>query len=107
ATLGDVVPMPQGESYSGKLDADIALKGRMSSIEKEKYEDFNAIGTLKLMDMLYNSPDLPDAVNVKSMLFRFSPKNLALENLDAKMGKSDFQVNGTIDNYLGYFLRDE
>ncbi|MDD2981927.1 MAG: AsmA-like C-terminal region-containing protein [Crocinitomicaceae bacterium] len=107
ATLGQVVPMPQGESYSGKLDADITLKGRMSSIEKEKYEDFNANGTLKLADMLYNSPDLPDAVNVKTMLFRFSPKNLALENLDAKMGKSDFKINGTIDNYLGYFLRDE
>lgn len=107
ASLGQVVPMPQGESYAGKLDADIALKGRMSSIEKERYEDFNATGTLKLMDMLYNSPDLPDAVNVKSMLFRFSPKNLALENFDGKMGKSDFQVNGTIDNYLGYFLRDE
>lgn len=107
ATLGEVVPMPQGESYAGKLDADITLKGRMSSIEKEKYEDFNANGTLKLMDLLYNSPDLPDAVNVKTMLFRFSPKNLALENLDAKMGKSDFKVNGTIDNYLGYFLRDE
>lgn len=107
ASLGQVVPMPQGESYAGKLDADITLKGRMSSIEKERYEDFNANGTLKLMDMLYKSPDLPDAVNVKSMLFRFSPKNLALENLDGKMGKSDFQVNGTIDNYLGYLFRDE
>jgi hypothetical protein len=107
ATIGQVVPMPQGESYAGKLDADIALKGRMSSIEKEKYEDFNANGTLKLVEMLYKSPDLPDAVNVKTMLFRFSPKNLALEKFDAKTGKSDFQVNGTIDNYLGYFFRDE
>lgn len=107
ATLGQVVPMPQGESYSGKLDANVALKGKMSSIEKERYEEFQADGTLKLTEMLYKSPSLPADVNVKSMLFRFTPKNLALEGLDAQMGKSDFQVKGTIDNYLGYFFRDE
>ena len=107
ATIGQVMPVAQGESYTGKLDADIVLNGRMSAIETERYEDFNAAGTLKLMEMLYKSPDLPSAVNIKSMLFRFSPKNLALESLDAKMGNSDIQLNGTIDNYLGYIFRDE
>lgn len=107
ATLGQVMPMADGESYNGKLDADVVLKGRMSAIEKERYEDFNATGSLKLMDMVYESKDIPSAVNIKSMLFRFSPQNLALESLDAKMGKSDFQMNGKIDNYLGYVFRDE
>lgn len=107
ASLGQVVPMPAGQSYSGKLDADIALKGKMSSIEKERYEDFKAEGTLRLKDMLYKSPDIPEEVTVNTMLFRFSPKNLALEELDGKMGKSDFKVKGTIDNYLGYIFREE
>lgn len=107
ASLNQVVPMPEGETYSGKLDADVALKGNLSSIDKEEYEKFNAAGTLKLLEMKYNSPDLPAEVDIHSMLFRFTPKNLALEALDAKMGKSDVKVNGTIDNYLGYFFRDE
>lgn len=107
ATLGQVIPLAEGESYNGKLNADITLDGRMSSIEKERYEDFNAKGTLQLNEMVYKSADLPNAVSIKSMLFRFSPKNLALENLDAKMGKSDFQMDGTIDNYLGYYLGSE
>lgn len=107
ATLGQVVPVSQGESYTGKLDADIVLNGRMSAIEKERYEDFNAAGTLKLMEMVYKSPDLPADVNIRNMLFRFSPKNLALEGLDARMGNSDIRLDGTIDNYLGYIFRGE
>jgi len=107
ATLGKVVPMAEGESYNGKLDADIVLKGKMSSLEKEDYEAFTATGTLLLKEMLYTSKDLPAAVKVKEMLLRFSPQNLSLESLDASMGKSDFQMNGKIDNYIAYALMDE
>ena len=60
-----------------------------------------------MKEMLYKSKDLPADVNVNSMLLRFSPQNLTLEALDAKMGKSDFQMNGAIDNYLAYALKDE
>lgn len=107
ATLGQVIPLGEGESYTGKLDADVKLNGKMSSIEKERYEEFDARGTLRLNEMNYTSKDLTQPVNIQTMLFRFSPKNLALEEMKAKTGKSDFQVNGTIDNYMGYFFRDE
>jgi uncharacterized protein YbjQ (UPF0145 family) len=107
ATLGKVMPLAEGESYNGKLEADVVLKGKMSSLEKEDYEAFTATGTLLLKEMLYKSKDLPADVNVNSMLLRFSPQNLTLEALDAKMGKSDFQMNGAIDNYLAYALKDE
>lgn len=107
ASLGKVMPMAEGESYSGKLNTDVTLNGRMSAIDNEQYEKFDARGTLELFDMLYKSADLPDPVNIEKMMFRFSPQNLSLEQLTAKMGKSDFAVNGTIDNYLGYALRDE
>jgi hypothetical protein len=107
ATLSQVVPMGEGESYNGKLDADISLNGKMSAIEQERYEDFNAMGTLKLMNMMYKSADLPEAVSIQNMVFRFSPENLALEQFDAKMGKSDFKITGKIDNYMGYIFGKE
>lgn len=107
ATLGKVMPLAKGESYSGKLNADVMVNGRMSALEREDYEAFKALGTLELFNMLYKSVDLAQPVNISKMLFRFSPKNLALEQLDAKMGKSDFAMNGTVDNYMGYLFRDE
>ena len=107
ATLGKVVPMAEGESYNGKLNADVLLNGRMSAIENENYEAFKATGTLLVSDMLYKSKDLPTSVAIKEMLLRFTPQNLSLESLNATMGKSDFQMAGKIDNYLGYALKNE
>ncbi|TSJ46731.1 AsmA-like C-terminal region-containing protein [Fluviicola chungangensis] len=104
ATIGKVMPLAEGESYKGKLNADVALNGRMSSIEKEQYEKFNAKGLIELFDFLYKSKDLNEDVNVKDLTFRFSPQNLSLEKMHASMGKSDFAMDGTIDNYLGYLF---
>ena len=107
ATLKQVIPMAEGESYKGKLDADVSLKGYLSAIDNEDYDAFNATGSIELSNMNYTSADLTAAVDIKTMMLRFNPKNLTLENLEAKMGKSDFKMMGTIDNYLAYMLRDE
>jgi hypothetical protein len=107
ATLKKVIPMGEGESYTGKLNANIDLNGRMSSLDKGDYEAFKAEGTLELMNMIYKSAGLNDQVAINNMLFRFSPKNLSLEKLNAKSGKSDFAMAGTIDNYMGYIFRNE
>lgn len=107
ASLDKVIPLAEGEKYNGKLDADISVDGKMSHIEKEQYEQFKALGTLNLKDFNYVSPELTQEVEVKEMLFRFAPQYLALEKLEAKTGKSDFAMNGTIDNYMGYLFRDE
>lgn len=41
------------------------------------------------------------------MEFAFTPQDMKLTDLQAKMGKSDFNASGTIDNYLAYALKDE
>ena len=104
ATIGKVMPLAEGESYKGKLNADVALNGRMSAIETEQYEKFDAKGLIELFDFLYKSKDLNEDVNVKDLTFRFSPQNLTLEKMHANMGKSDFALDGKIDNYLGYLF---
>lgn len=107
STLKDFVPMAEGESYRGKLDADVNIEGKMSDLEKENFEAFKASGELILSNFLYKSADLPDPVDIKKVMFTFSPKNLTLNELNAKMGKSDFAMQGKVDNYFGYMLRDE
>jgi hypothetical protein len=107
STLKQVMPMAEGESYTGKMNADVNINGRMSALDNEDYEAFKAEGTLELMDMIYKTKDLNDQVAIKDMLFRFSPKNLSLEKLNAVTGKSDFAMAGSIDNYMGYVFRNE
>lgn len=107
ATLKEYVPMAEGESYRGKLDADVDIEGKMSDLEKGDFEAFKAAGEIILSDFLYKSADLPDEVDIKRVMFTFSPQNLTLNELKGKMGKTDFDMAGKVDNYFGYMLRDE
>lgn len=107
STLGQVMPLEEGEAYNGKLVSDIVLDGRVSALENEDYESFKAAGSLALSEFHYESEDLPDGVDVNDMLFEFSPESLALKNMEGKMGRTDFKMNGNIENYMGYFFYDE
>ena len=53
--------------------------------------------------MLYTSPSLPD-INVNELALTVSSKALALNTLDAKVGKSDISANGSVSRYIPYLL---
>ncbi len=106
ATLKNYVPLPKGESYAGVLDANVDLKGKMSSIDLGRYDEFDANGVIDLSKLNYASDDLKEDVAVEHMRLTFSPKTLELNDLDAKMGGSDFKMSGTISEYFGYFFKE-
>jgi hypothetical protein len=105
--LDKVFPISENEKYSGIVTSDIKLKGKMSAIENENYEAFDATGNLKIKQMNYESAELGYATAIDSMLFNFSPQALSLNYFEAKIGKSDISVNGSLSNYIAYFLRNE
>lgn len=105
ASMKDIVPM-EGSDLNGTVTADVKMKGRMSSIEKEKYDEFDMAGTIIMMDMNYKSKDLPQGMNIKSMTMNFSPQYVELRGFDSKIGKSDIQANGMIENIMQYVFKD-
>lgn len=105
--LKQVLPLSEGENYSGFMDADIELAGRVSAIEKEKYDEFKASGELSVAEVNYESADIPYAVFIDSVLFKFSPQSLDLTKFAAKVGSSDIHMDGQLNNYIGYILKDD
>ncbi len=105
--LKDVIPMTEGENYTGSLTSDISVKGRLSSIEKEKYEEFKANGTLILLGIKYQSKEFPYGVNIEKAYFNFSPKFIELSSFESKIGKSDLGAMGKIENFLAYYFKNE
>jgi len=104
-TLADVVPM-EDSNIDGEITADVDIAGNLSTIENEKYEEFNARGMLQLKNFLFESPDLPAAVKIIETTFNFTPQYLELKNFDAEIGESDFNLKGKIENYVAYALSD-
>ena len=105
SSLSDALPL-EGMNLDGEITADIDIAGNMSTIENEKYEDFEASGKLQVKDFLLESDDLPAAVKIIETTFNFNPKYLELESFKAEIGESDFNLNGKIENYIPYALSD-
>lgn len=104
-TLSDALPL-EDVSLTGEIAADIDIDGKMSTIENENYEDFQATGKLVVTDFLFESDDLPASVKIIETTFNFSPKYLELESFQSKIGDSDFSLNGKVENYISYALND-
>jgi len=107
AAIKDLIPLEKNTNLAGKVAADVSFKGRMSSIEKEKYEEFYAAGVASVNSLIYSSPDLPQKVNIAAAEMKFSPKSLDLTKFIMSLGKSDISATGSLTNYLGYALKNE
>ena len=105
--LAEIIPMEEGESYSGIITSNLAFKGNVSALEKEEYADFEATGDLKIQQMNYQTSESNYITAIDSMLFQFAPEYLTLAYFAAKIGKSDLHADGGIDNYMEYFFKDE
>ena len=105
ASLRDVIPL-EDINISGKLDADVDIMGKMSSIVNERYEEFKADGTIHLQNFEYRSPDVPQPVFIQQSILNFSPQFVQLEAFDANVGSSDFHLKGNLENFIPFILAD-
>jgi hypothetical protein len=92
-------------TIAGNLQADVQAAGRKSSVDKGQYQDFKASGQMQASNFVYAGKNVPMPVNIPSAKMTFSPKNITLSNMTARLGKSDFQANGSVNNYLNYVFK--
>lgn len=95
------------EELSGRLAADLAVQGRMSDMEHGRYDRVQARGRFDMARLALRSADLPHAMQVDTAALRFTPRHAELAAFRGQIGQSDFQATGSLDNILGYALRDQ
>jgi hypothetical protein len=102
----EFIPVEKGDEVHGQIDANVKLKGKMSSVDAGRYEEFYAAGKIDIKNVLFKSDSLPYDLNVNTANFTFSPAFVDLSNFSANIGRSDIAANGKIENYLAYALQD-
>ena len=107
ASVKDYYPIDSTDQLKGTVVADITVKGQLSSIEKEAYDQFLAMGSVVLQNLEYNSADLKNPVEIALAQLNFSPQYIDLVSFSLKTGQSDMQASGKLTNYLAYYLKDE
>ena len=106
AALTKAIPL-DSISLSGIIDMSVKMSGRLSMIEKEQYDKFQAAGNVGVQNMLVDMTGYPK-IMIDDAGLVFSPAYAELTNADLKVGdKSDFHISGKLENYLPYILKDE
>ncbi len=102
ADLSRAMPMEGVKELNGRIVADVDANTRMSFIDKKEYEKVDMRGQMIVSDLKYTVEDIPP-VNIRKMDLNFTPQNVKVNEFDAKLGSSDINASGTVDNILAYF----
>ena len=62
---------------------------------------------MQVNDFYYADKDYPQGVRINEASANFSPKTINLTKMDARLGKSPVQANGTLTNYMAFLLSEE
>lgn len=104
--LSRAVPM-DSIKLSGIIDMSVKMAGKMSMIEKAQYDKFQASGDMGIKNMVIAMKGYPE-VKINSAGFEFTPAYATMTNTNLNVGgKSDFTLNGRIENYIPYFLKNK
>ena len=106
AELTQAFPIEGVDKLDGTIEANLSARTRMSYVELEQYDKVDMKGLLAISKMNYDAKGLPPVV-LDEMKMNFTPNKVNLEHFDLRIGKSDLQGNGQLDNILTFFSRDK
>lgn len=92
---------------SGLIDLSVDMEGKVSMIEKKQFEKFRASGSMNISDMKVEMKEYPEVI-INTAQFKFTPAFAEMNQAEILIGKnSDFNVNGRLENYIPYILRND
>lgn len=91
-----------GMNLAGKVKANIETKGKYSDVTAKRYDKLPTSGSASLKDFKFTSKTLPYAVTVTQANASFNPQKVEVKNTSGTIGRSDFNVDGSVSNYIGY-----
>jgi hypothetical protein len=107
ADLRRTVKLASVNELTGRVDADVAVRTRMSFVDRKQYDRIVAKGNVGIRDLTLKSADLPRAVAIQEASLQLSPQRADLRSLSAQIGSSDVRLSGYVDNLLPFALRGD
>ena len=108
--LADVrrtVKLASVRELAGRVDADVAVRTRMSFIDRKQYDRITARGSLDVRDLALKSADLPHALAIDEASLQLTPQRAELRSLSGKIGSSDLRLSGYLENLVPFALRGD
>jgi hypothetical protein len=95
------------DELAGTIAADAAVRTRMSYVDRQQYDRVAASGTVDVGNLTVKGRTLPRPLSIQEASLRLAPQRADLRSFRGTIGSSDLQASGTLDNLLGFALRDD
>jgi vacuolar-type H+-ATPase subunit H len=97
--------IPQKDlDLSGNIKMNLDIDGKVNEFKKGKGY---AKGNFDISQLRYKNKNYNKPIQISSGNFVVTPQKLLVNKLFAVVGKSDFDVTGSLENYFLYFLKNE
>ena len=106
ADLPRTLKLEAVRELTGRVRADASVRARLSDVDAARWERVAARGGVTATDVSVAAADLPP-IAVREGTLAFSPQRAELRSLDLRLGASDVQASGSLDNLLGFVFRGE
>ncbi len=95
------------DQLAGVITADAAIQTRLSSLDRGQYDRVNARGTVDIRNLTLQMADLPHAIAIDETRLRLTPRLTELTSFRGRIGGSDVDMTGSLDNLLRFVIRGE
>ncbi|HEX6433372.1 MAG TPA: AsmA-like C-terminal region-containing protein [Gemmatimonadales bacterium] len=95
------------DQLSGIIAGDAAVRTRLSSVDKKRYDKVAASGNLFVYNLALKGKTLPHPLAIEGAILRLRPERAKLEAFKGSVGSSDLQATGSIDNLISWAFRDD
>ncbi|MDB4880805.1 MAG: hypothetical protein JWL60_2251 [Gemmatimonadetes bacterium] len=107
ADVARTVKLEGVKQLGGVVAADVSVRARLSDIDAARYDRVSASGTVNVSRLTLASAAIAHAVALDTAAVRLTPRAAELTAFSARAGGSDVRATGTLDNVLGWALRDD
>jgi len=102
AEFSKAMPIEGIKELRGTIKSDVTINASQSKIEQKQYDQVDMSGQMSIADLFVQQTGTPP-ITINHLDTDFSPQRIKLESLNAKLGESDIQATGQLDNILAYF----
>ena len=104
SAVARTVKLENGDALAGAITVDASIRARRSDVDSARYERIDAQGTISARGVTLRGAELRQPVDVEEATIELSPERAELHSFSARLGSSDLQATGQLDNVLGFVL---
>ena len=89
---------------AGIIDTDIETSGRLSDLEKGRYDKITSEGTIEVKHLKISGDEFSVPLKIKEGLLVFTSSKIILKKLEGNLGKGYFTLTGDLYNYMSLII---